>query len=81
MGRGHDSNLGLHFSSFKRPLILTANLFFFLWREVVLDIERLTDFFWGFSFNHISHCLASQVQQSLDIQVVSSLKGVTGKPT
>lgn len=55
------------------PLILPTNLLFLLWSEIILDVERLSNFLWSLSFDHVGHSLACEIQQALDVQVVSSL--------
>ena len=55
---------------FKRPLVLLANFFLFLWREVVLDVESLANFCRRLPFDHVRDGLAAQIEQFLDVQVV-----------
>lgn len=55
---------------FKRPLVLLANFFLFLWREVVLDVESLANFRRRLPFDHVRDGLAAQIEQILDVQVV-----------
>lgn len=52
------------------PFVFLANLVLFHRQEVVLDVERLSDLFRCFSLNHICNCLACNVKEPLDIQVV-----------
>lgn len=42
--------------------------------EVIFNIKRLPDFFWGFTFNHICNCFTGDIQQSFDVQIICSLK-------
>lgn len=56
-----------------RPLILSADLIFFLRSEIVLDIECLSDFFRGFALDHVGNGLASNVKQRFDVEIVGSL--------
>ena len=60
----------LHRCLFKCPLVFLANLVLFLWREIVLDVERLANFRRRLPFDHIRDGLAAQIKQLLDIQVV-----------
>jgi len=55
------------------PLILTADLVLLFRREVILDVERLTDLLGGFALDHIGDSLASDVKERLDVKVVGSL--------
>lgn len=52
------------------PGVFLADLFFFSRCEIVLDVESLADFIWSFSFDHVCDCLARDVQQASDVQVV-----------
>ena len=56
------------------PFVLTTNLVFLLRSEVILNIESLADLLRGFALDHICHSLATNVEESLDIEVVRSLK-------
>jgi hypothetical protein len=58
--------------SFLAPFIFLSDLFFFFWGEIVLNVEGLADFFGSLSFNHVGNGLAGEVQERLDVQVVSS---------
>lgn len=60
--------------SLKGPLVLPSDLLFLLRGEVILNVKRLPDLLWSLALDHVSHSLTCQVQQSLDIKVVSSLK-------
>ena len=55
------------------PLILTSNLILLFRREIVLDVEGLTDLFGGFAFDHIGNSLAANVKESFNVEVVGSL--------
>lgn len=56
------------------PLVLAANLILLLRSEIVLNVESLADFLGRLALDHISDSLAADVQQSLDIEVIGSLK-------
>ena len=56
------------------PLILTSNLILLFRREIVLDVEGLTDLFRGFAFDHIGNSLAANVKESFNVEVVGSLR-------
>lgn len=56
--------------TFFTPLVFFANLFFLLGGEVILDVESFTNLFWGLALDHVSHSLAGQVQQRLNVQKV-----------
>lgn len=43
------------------PFVLTADLVLLLWREVILDIEGLTDLVGRLAFNHVGDRLASNI--------------------
>lgn len=54
------------------PLVLATNLLLLLWREVVLNVERLADFLRRLALDHVGDCLAADIEQSLDVEVVCS---------
>ena len=56
------------------PLVLSSDLFFLFGSEIILDVERLPDLLRSLSLDHVSNCLASQIQKALDVQVVSRLQ-------
>ncbi|PKI53758.1 hypothetical protein CRG98_025839 [Punica granatum] len=59
--------------SFKGPLVLPPNLFLFLRREVVLDVECLPYLLRCFALDHIRHCLArSSATATASRTVISS---------
>jgi hypothetical protein len=60
--------------SLEGPLVLHADLILLLLGEVVLDAECLADLLRSLALDHVSNRLAGQVQQSLDVQIVGSLK-------
>ena len=47
------------------PFILLADLLLLAGSEVVLDVERLADLLGSFSLDHVGHCLAGDVQETL----------------
>jgi hypothetical protein len=55
------------------PLVLTANLVFFLLGEVVLNVEGLADLLGRLAFNHVGNGLAADVEKCLDVEVVGGL--------
>ena len=55
------------------PLILTADLVLLFRREVVLDVEGLTDLLGGFALDHVGNSLAPNVKERLDVKVIGSL--------
>ena len=55
------------------PLVLTTDLILLLRREIVLNVECLTDLFWGLALDHIRNRLAPDIQQSLNVKIVGSL--------
>ena len=46
---------------------MLTNLFLLGWREVILYVKRLSDFFWGFAFDHVCYRLAGDIEQTLDV--------------
>lgn len=56
------------------PLVLTTDLILLLGCEVVLDVEGFADLFWRLALNHIGDGLAADVEESLDVKVVGSLR-------
>ena len=61
--------------SLESPLVVPDDLLFLLRGEVVHHVERLADLLRTLALDHVSHRLAGQVQQTLDLQEVGSLKG------
>ena len=55
------------FSLLKCPLVLSPDVLLFLRSEVILDVECLANFLRSLSLDHVSNCLAGQIQQALDI--------------
>jgi len=55
----------------KRSLALhntmLTNLFLLGWCEVILYVKCLSDFFWGFAFDHVCYRLASDIEETLDV--------------
>lgn len=71
---GKSTRVGMHNASSSlllAPLVLLADLRLLLLREVVLDVKGLADLLGGLALDHIGHRLARDIQQSLDIQIVS----------
>ena len=64
---------GITVTSLERPLVLPPNLFLFLRREVILNVEGLTDLFRCLTLDHVSYSLASQIQQSFNVQIICCL--------
>ena len=60
-------------SLLKSPLVLPSDFFLFLRCEIVLDVKCLSNLLGCLAFDHVRNCLASQIQQVLDIQVVGRL--------
>lgn len=65
------------FASLESPLILSSDFFLFFRGEIILDIEGLPNLFWSLALNHISHCLAGQIKQTFNVQIVRCLKKIT----
>ena len=61
-------------TSFKCPLVLTANFLLLLRCKVILDVKGLPNFLWSLSLDHVCNSLACQVQQALDVQIVGRLQ-------
>ena len=59
---------------FIAPLILLAYSFFFFRSEILLNVEDASDFVRGLALDDVGHGLASQIQQRLNFQKVSSLE-------
>ena len=55
------------------PFVLSADLFFFLGGEVILDVEGLADFLGGFTLDHVGDGLASDIEKGFDIEIVGGL--------
>ena len=52
------------------PLVLTTNLVLLLGREVVLNVERLTDLLRALALDHVRDGLTADVKEGLDVHVV-----------
>lgn len=55
------------------PFVLTANLVLLLRREVILDVEGLTNLVRRLAFDHVGDRLASNIQKCLDIEIIGRL--------
>lgn len=55
------------------PFVLTADLVLLLRREVILDVEGLTNLVRRLAFDHVGDRLASNIQKSLDIEIIGRL--------
>lgn len=55
------------------PLVLPADLFLLLGREIIGDVEGLADLLRRLALDHVSDGLAANIEQSLDVEVVCSL--------
>jgi hypothetical protein len=53
-----------------RPFVLTFDLILLLGREVILNVECLANLLGALSLDHVRDCLASNIQQRLDVEVV-----------
>lgn len=58
------------------PLVLTADLILLLRGEVVLDVEGLTDLLGRLALDHVCDSLAADVEESLNVQVIGSLRNI-----
>lgn len=58
------------------PLVLPANLVFLFWGEVILNVECFADLLWRLSLDHVGNSFTTDVEESLDIQVIGSLETV-----
>ncbi len=54
----------------ERPLILLSNLLLFLGREIILNVERLSNLLRRLPLHHVRHRHARQIQQSAHVQVI-----------
>ncbi len=63
----------------KGPLILPSYFLFLLWCEVILNVEGFANLLRGLALDHISHGLACQIQQVLNVQVICCLLRTTPK--
>ena len=55
------------------PLVLATDLVLFFGGEVILDVERLADLVGRLALDHVGDRLATNVQESFDVQVVGGL--------
>ena len=53
------------------PRVLLLDLLFFLRREIIYDVEGLSDFLRGFSFDHIGNSLTAHFKQPADVEEIS----------
>jgi len=61
------------------PLVLSSNLLFLLRREVVGDVEGLSDFLGRLALDHVRNRLATNIEKGLDVEVVRSLEVLVSK--
>ena len=59
---------------FFAPLILLADLLFFTWGKIILDVKGLANLFWSFTLDHVCNSLTGYIQQSFNIQIIGSLR-------
>lgn len=59
------------------PFVLTTNLVFLLGGEVVLNVEGLTDLLGGLALDHVGDSLATDIKESLDIEIVGGLTRIS----
>ena len=59
------------------PFILTTDLLLFLGREVVLDVERLSNLFRRLALDHVGDRFATDVEKCFDVKVVCGLCDVS----
>ena len=52
------------------PLILATNLVLLLGCEIFGYVEGLADLLWRLAFDHVGNGLATNVKQSLDVEIV-----------
>ena len=57
------------------PLILSPDLLLLFGREVILDVEGLPNLLRCLPLDHRCHCLACEIEENLDVEVVSGLRG------
>ena len=55
------------------PLILATDLVLLLRRKIVLNVESLSNLLGGLALDHVGHGLTSNVEKSLDIEIIGSL--------
>ena len=56
------------------PFVLTPDLVFLLGSEIVLDVERLADLLGRLALDHVGDGFASDIEQGLNIKVISGLE-------
>jgi hypothetical protein len=54
------------------PLVIATNLVLFLRGKVILDVKGLADLFGRLALDHVCDSLATDIEKSLDVKVVSS---------
>lgn len=52
------------------PSVFLANLFFFSWSEVVLDVKGLADLIGSLPLDHVGDRLARDIEQTTNVQIV-----------
>ena len=62
----------------ERPLVLSPDLLLLLRREVIFDVEGLPNLLGRLPLNHLSDCLASEIEEDLDVEVVGGLEARRG---
>jgi hypothetical protein len=55
------------------PLVLSADLLFFLGSEIIGNIEGLSDLLWRLALDHVCDGFAANIKEGLDVKIVASL--------
>jgi len=59
-----------NFSTFLCPFVFSSYSFLFIGCKIILNIERLSDLFWSFTFNHGGNFCTSQIKQGFNVHVI-----------
>lgn len=62
------------------PLVLAADLFLLLGREVVGDVEGFADLLGTLALDHVGDGLTPNVEEGFDVEVVGSLGNISRQP-
>lgn len=63
------------------PFILATDLVLLLRGEVVLNVKGLPDLLRRLALDHVGDCLTTDIQQSLNIEIVGSLSVLGSRPS
>lgn len=71
--KSYEARVAEHRLSVLGPFVLAADLLLLLGREVVGDVESLSNLLRRLALDHVGHSLAADIQEGLDVKEVGCL--------